>query len=166
MLGSAGKEGFFKNQWILAYEKDLRAIGKLSLMMGKVTSIENDVAVVHVFKPRGVRKRNRFLPLWYRMKNTEDYDTRITDQKLPSDWKPWSVELDEKFRITAKSTQDEQGRIPPLRLKQHYGKVWDKKVSEVTSLLEDEPSKLKANRPQVPRIEPARRKSKRVRFRV
>jgi hypothetical protein len=98
------------------------------------------------------------------MKNAVDYDTRITDQKLPSDWKPWSVELDEKFQITAKSTQDEQGRIPPSRLKQHYGKVWDKKVSEVTSLLEDEP--IQANHPQVPRIEPIRRKSKRVRRRA
>jgi hypothetical protein len=42
--------------------------------------------------------------------------------------------------------------------------VWDKKVSEVTSLLEDEPSQ--ANHPQVPRIEPIRRKSKRVRRRA
>jgi hypothetical protein len=74
------------------------------------------------------------------------------------------VELDDKFQITARSKQDEQGRIPPLRLKEHYRKVWDKKVSERTSLLEDEP--VKANTSEVPRIEPVRRKSKRVRFSV
>ena len=150
----------FVGQWVLAYEKALHTEGKISLMMAKITQVGEKAATVHVFKPKGVKKRNFFLPLWYKMKGAVDYDTRITDRKISSDWKPWSVVLDENFQVTAVSKSDELGPLPPLILREHYRKVWDREIGETISPYEYGP---KAVHSHVPRIEPVRRKSKRRR---
>ena len=71
-----------------------------------------------------------------------------------------NVVLDERFQVTAVSKADEQGSLPPLLLREHYRKVWDREIGETISPYEHGPV---AKHSHVPESEPVRRKSKRRR---
>ena len=115
---------------MLAFEKEAHQKGRTSLMLGKaLPDLE-----MHVYKPKRIRKKLYYLPLYYRKKGfaEDEFEQKVSDRKLDekSDWKPWIVALDHKVTIVARSNDGEDLDQPPKRLERHYANVWDKKVSE------------------------------------
>lgn len=120
-------------QFVLAYDKAMQAQKKTSLFLGKITEIgEDGTETVHVFKGRTIRKRLQLLPYWYReiSNKNRDYDTKITDKSLTSEWRPWLINLSEDYEVVDRSTERESGEAPPERMVQKYRQVWEGVIFE------------------------------------
>jgi hypothetical protein len=158
-----------EDQWVLAYDKNLNREGKVSLMVGRVTDVDvAGLGSLHVYRPRSIRKKVRYLPMFYRFVGLgdEEYETKITDQKLEKDWLPWMIDLGHTVRIVAKSLPEEEGRAPPKRFEKFYRLVWDGKIKETDSLEESVATqnaapKLRSGPSVVAKEHPSKRRSKR-----
>jgi hypothetical protein len=128
----------FKNQWVLAFEKRLHSTKQTSLFVGRaiIQEVDSVYVTVQVWKPRGVQKRNRFMPYWYkRVPGSDQYETKISDrlaQLKDEGWKPWLIELHpDEYVVTGRTARSGESTTElPVRFVTHYGKVWDKKVAE------------------------------------
>ena len=126
----------FVGQFVLAYDNDLHKGKKTSLMLGKILSIEKEgLTSFQVWKPKSVDKRIYYLPLWFKYvrAGSSEYETAITDRKLPSGWSPWTVDLDHQITEVARSSVEETTRFPPKRFVDFYRRVWDGEIPEETS---------------------------------
>jgi hypothetical protein len=119
-------------QFVLMLEKALSKKKKISLVMGRVTSVNSKgIGTVQAWKPKRVAKHVHFLPLWWRNEGQKSTDLKITDKKLGSEWNPWEmVTLPSVFQIVAVSHVEEKGDRPPSRFTRFYTQVWDKKIPE------------------------------------
>ena len=145
----------FVGQFLLAFENEMHAQKKVSLTMAVVKEIdEKGICTVQALKPRSIKKTNVFVPIWYRHRGPgpDDYDQRVTDRKLPKEWLPWNIYLDDKWTVTAKSRIAEAIKQPPERFTKLYGLVWDKKVKETSLPKEFAGSGLRPDRVVAPGI--------------
>ena len=135
-IGEETQSLSFEGQWVLAYDLNHHRDGKVSLMVGRISGIDVEgLCSIHVYRPRSIQKKVRYLPMYYKYAGSgdSDYETRITDQPLPNDWLPWVVDLDHAVKIVAKSHVREEGRSPPDRFQKFYSLVWDGKKKETDS---------------------------------